>query len=75
MNTLLAISKVTDARRDVILASGLYHSFPWRHLSPSPWFRQSSRAKTDIGIPSYHPNPTRPPPPPTFSETLFEGRL
>ena len=36
MNTLLAILKVTDARRDVILAGGLYHRFPWRHLSPSP---------------------------------------
>ena len=29
-----AIFKVTDARRDVILAGGLYHRFPWRHLSP-----------------------------------------
>ena len=34
MNTLLAILKVTDARRDAILAGGLYHRFPWRHLSP-----------------------------------------
>ena len=34
MNTLLAILKVTDARRDVILAGGLYHRFPWRHLPP-----------------------------------------
>ena len=34
MNTLLAILKVTDARRDVILASGLNHPFPWRHLPP-----------------------------------------
>ena len=33
MNTLHAILKVTDARRDVILAGGLYHRFPWRHLS------------------------------------------
>ena len=32
MNTLLAILKVTDARRDVILAGGLNHRFPWRHL-------------------------------------------
>ena len=32
MNTLLAISKVADARRDVILASGLYNRFHWRHL-------------------------------------------
>ena len=31
MNTLLAILKVTDARRDVILAGGLYHRFPWRY--------------------------------------------
>ena len=37
MNTLLAILKVTDARRDVILAGGLYHRFPWRHLPPPPW--------------------------------------
>ena len=37
MNTLLAILKVTDARRDVILAGGLYHRFPWRHLSPHQW--------------------------------------
>ena len=34
MNTLLAILKVNDARRDVILAGGLYHRFPWRHLPP-----------------------------------------
>ena len=34
MNTLLAVFKVTDARRDVILAGGLYHRFPWRHLPP-----------------------------------------
>ena len=34
MNTLLAILKVTDARRDVILAGGLCHRFPWRHLPP-----------------------------------------
>ena len=34
MDTLLAILKVTDARRDVILACGLYHRFPWRHLPP-----------------------------------------
>ena len=30
----LAILKVTDARCDVILAGGLYHRFPWRHLDP-----------------------------------------
>ena len=36
MNTLLAILKVTDARRDVILAGGMYHRFPWRHLPPPP---------------------------------------
>ena len=28
MNALLAILKVTDAKRDVILAGGLYHRFP-----------------------------------------------
>ena len=32
VNTLLAILKVTDARRDVILAGGLIHRFPSRHL-------------------------------------------
>ena len=36
MNTLLAILKVTAARRDVILAGGLYHRFPWRHLPTPP---------------------------------------
>ena len=36
MNTLLAILKVTDARLDVILAGGLNHRFPWRHLPPPP---------------------------------------
>ena len=36
MNTLLVILKVTDARRDVILAGGLYHRFPWGHLPPLP---------------------------------------
>ena len=35
MNSLLAILKVTDARRDVILAGGLYYRFPWRHLPPA----------------------------------------
>ena len=42
MNTLLAILKVTDARRDVILAGGLKHRFPWRNLpTPSPNLVQS----------------------------------
>ena len=36
MNTLLAILKVTDTRRDVTLSGGLNHRFPWRHL-PS-WY-------------------------------------
>ena len=36
MNTLLTILKVTDARRDIILAGGLYHRFPRRHLPPPP---------------------------------------
>ena len=36
MNTLLAILKVIDARRDVILAGGLNHLFAWRHLPPPP---------------------------------------
>ena len=35
MNTLLAILKVIDARRDVILAGGLSHLFAWRYLPPS----------------------------------------
>ena len=30
MNAFLAIFKVTDAKRDVILAGGLYHRFPPR---------------------------------------------
>ena len=34
MNTLLAILKVIDARRDVILAGGLSHLFAWRYLPP-----------------------------------------
>ena len=37
-NTLLAILKVTHARRDVRLAGGLYHRFPWRHLPRTPLF-------------------------------------
>ena len=36
MNTLFAILKVTDARRDVILAGGLNHWFTWRHHPPPP---------------------------------------
>ena len=42
MNTLLAILKVTDARRDVILVGGLYHRFPWRHL-PLRFYKQDRR--------------------------------
>ena len=42
MNTLLAILKVTDARRDVILAGGLYHRFPWRHLPPLALIQHSA---------------------------------
>ena len=34
MNTLVAILKVTDARRDVILVGGLYPSFPARPIPP-----------------------------------------
>ena len=36
MNTLLAILKVTDARRDVILAGGLYTDFLGDILNPPP---------------------------------------
>ena len=36
MNTLFAILKVIDARRDVILAGGLSHLFAWRYLPPPP---------------------------------------
>ena len=37
MNTLLAILKVTDARRDVILAGGLYHrSVPQIYMETPP---------------------------------------
>ena len=44
MNTLLAILKVTDVRRDIIMEGGLYRRFPWRHLSPPPrpWSKDSS---------------------------------
>ena len=49
MNTLLAILKVTDTRRDVILAGGLYHRFPWRHLSP--WSQYTGR-QTEHSDPS-----------------------
>ena len=35
MNTLLAILKVIDARRDVILAGRLSHLFAWRYLPTS----------------------------------------
>ena len=43
MNTSLAILKVTDARRDAILAGGLYHRFPQRHLPPSLIYRVSQK--------------------------------
>ena len=33
---LLTILKVSNARRDVILAGGLYHRFPRRHPPPPP---------------------------------------
>ena len=36
MNTLLAILKVADARRDLILAGRLCHRSPWRHLPLPP---------------------------------------
>ena len=36
MNASLAIFKVTDAKRDVILAGGLYHRFPLPHPPPTP---------------------------------------
>ena len=51
MNTLLAILKVSDARRNVILADGLNHRFPWRHPRPlharekpllSRWYKDNS---------------------------------
>ena len=35
MNTSFDILKVSDARRDVILAGELNHRFPWRHHPPS----------------------------------------
>ena len=49
MNTLLAILKVTDVRRDVILAGGLYHRFPWRHLPP-PLVLQARLAVSNLTI-------------------------
>ena len=63
MNTLLAILKVIDARRDVILADGLNHRFPWRpfppHPPPPPFPLESSitckNAKLEIKYPSYSP--------------------
>ena len=41
MNASLAILKIPDARRDLILAGGLKHRFPWRHLrwSKGAWIR------------------------------------
>ena len=36
MNAFLAIFKVTDAKRDVILAGGLYHRFPLPPPPPTP---------------------------------------
>ena len=50
MNTLLAILKVTDARRDAILAGGLYHRFPWRHLPPPPAVLQARPAVSNLTI-------------------------
>ena len=47
MNTLLAILKVTDARRDVILEDRLNHRFPWRHLPP-PGFAYSTHCFFDF---------------------------
>ena len=39
MNTLLAILKATEARRDVILEDGLNHRFPFlTFLLQSPWW-------------------------------------
>ena len=60
MNTLLAILKVTDARRDVILAGGLNHRFPWRPFPPAPTTPPQSsitckNAKLEIKYPSYSP--------------------
>ena len=49
MNTLLAILKVIDARRDVILAGELSHYFAWRHIlvwleSCIRWLTQTKRS-------------------------------
>ena len=56
MNTLLAIVlKVTDERRDVILAGGLYHRSPWRHLPP--WFQPKIYATNTARCPvSFYKN-------------------
>ena len=56
MNTLLAIVlKVTDERRDVILACGLYHRSPWRHLPP--WFQPKIYATNTARCPvSFYKN-------------------
>ena len=54
MNTLLAILKVTDTRRDVIPAGGLYHEFPSRHLPPWSLYtgRQTEHSDPSNGIAS-----------------------
>ena len=53
MNTLLAISKVTYARHDVILAGGLYHRFSWRHLPPSGLYNHMTFSNCKIIADSY----------------------
>ena len=53
-NTLLAILKVIYARRDVILAGGLNHRFPWRHLPPLTVTIDGSKCTNDIAsLPSH----------------------
>ena len=55
--TLLAILKVTDARREIILAGGLNHRFPWRHLSPlTEIYRQPTKVENVIRLPTRYLN-------------------
>ena len=52
MHTLLGkVLKVSDTRRNVILAGGLNHPFPCRHLPPGPCMQERdlySQASTKI---------------------------
>ena len=55
MNTLLAILKVTDARRDVILAGGLYHTDFLGDTSPPAWSSRLRDKGTLLSLPFQDP--------------------